>query len=106
MLKKQYVKSRKVYKVTFSVPKSQYPEGVEIQSLHLVGDFNDWDRSATPMEPTSKGLYRATLELEPGSDYHFRYFLNGEQWLNEWDADGYIKNEFGEDNCVLHLPLP
>ena len=58
------------------------------------------------MEPNSKGGYRATVEFAPGQDQHFRYYLNGEQWLNEWDADGYVKNEFGEDNCVLQLPFP
>ena len=35
MLKKQYLKSRKVSKVTFEIPKNEFPEGIEIQNVNL-----------------------------------------------------------------------
>lgn len=37
MLKKQYIKSRKVVKVTFEVPEAELPEA-KVESVHLVGE--------------------------------------------------------------------
>ncbi len=104
MLKKQYVKSRKVSKVTFEIPKDELPEGVDARTLHLVGDFNDWDQEATPMKKLKDGTFKITIELTPGCEYHFRYLLDGEFWINEWHADDYASNPFGADNCVVITP--
>jgi len=59
MIKKQYVKSRKVSKVTFALPKAEVPEGIGVESVSLAGEFNDWDPTTTPMMPNSKGAFRA-----------------------------------------------
>jgi 1,4-alpha-glucan branching enzyme len=103
MLKKQYIKSRKVVKVTFEVPEAELPEA-KVESVHLVGEFNDWDRTATPMTRRKGGIFRVTLGLEPGREYQFRYLVNGEHWCNDWHADAYVPGDFGEDNCVVVTP--
>ncbi len=36
------------------------------QSVHLIGDFNDWDRQADPLQPTEEGLWSITKEFQPG----------------------------------------
>ena len=105
MLKKSYVKSRQVGKVTFELPESQLPEEVTAESVQLVGDFNDWDLSATPMKYSKKlKAYRATLDLEPGREYQFRYLVNSTVWCNDWAADGYVPSGKGGDNCVVIAP--
>jgi hypothetical protein len=104
MLKKRYVKSRKAWKVTFELPKAELPEGIEVESVHLVGEFNDWDHTATPMKRGKTGVFRAMLELEPGRGYLFRYLINGEHWHNDRHADGYVPSGLGEDNCVVVTP--
>ena len=104
MLKKQYVKSRTVAKVTFELPKAEVPEGIKAQSVHLVGEFNDWDTAATPMTRRKGGAFRVTLELEPGREYQFRYLVNGEHWCNDWHADAYVPSAFGGDNCIVVTP--
>ena len=101
MLKKQYVKSRKVSKVTFELSKAELPEGIKAQDAYLVGEFNDWDPTVTPMKRGKGGAFRATLELEPGREYQFRYLVNGEHWCNDWHADAYVPSGLGEDNCVV-----
>lgn len=106
MIRKQFVKSRQVYKVTFTLPKEEWPQGVDVNSVHLVGDFNDWSRTATPMEANSKGIFRTVLDLAPGENYQFKYLINNELWANEWLADAYHPNEFGEENSVILCPLP
>jgi 1,4-alpha-glucan branching enzyme len=105
MLEKRYIKSRKVAKVKFVMPKDQLVEGVEAHSVHLVGDFNNWDVEATPMKQRKKdGAFYVTLDLEPGQRYEFRYLVNGEQWCNDWHADAYVPSDTGEDNCVVVTP--
>jgi len=102
MLKKKYVKSRNKSQVTFELSKSELPEGIKVASVHLVGEFNDWDVTATPMKSNKRGVYKATLELEPDREYQFRYLVNGEHWCNEWGADAYLPGGFGEDNCIVN----
>ena len=105
MLKKQYIKSRNVCKTTFELAKTDLPEGIEVENVYLVGEFNNWEEAATPMKRNKKGVYRATLDLEPERQYHFRYLVNGERWCNDWAADAYVPNPYGTDNCVVFTGL-
>ena len=100
-LKKQYLKSRPVCKVTFRVP-AEAAENAD--SIHLVGDFNDWDESKTPMTQLKNGSFKAVLDLEPDQEYQFRYLINGTEWENDWDADDYVPNPYGDgDNSVVSV---
>lgn len=101
MLKKQYIKARNAVKVTFEVPKTEMAEDIEVESFHLVGEFNDWNPAATLMKRNKKGTYQAVVELEPERTYQFRYLVNGEHWCNEWHADGYVPNDLGSENCIV-----
>jgi len=105
MLTKQIVKSRQVVKVTFEVPQTELPEGLDVSSIHVVGEFNEWDETAAPLKYHKKDkAYRTTIELEPGRIYQFRYLINDDYWCNDWSADEYTPNNFGEDNCVVITP--
>jgi 1,4-alpha-glucan branching enzyme len=104
MLKKKYIKSRRVSKVTFEVQKSELPAAIKPASIHVVGDFNAWDPTATPMMRGKRGIFKVAIELEPGQAYQFRYLVNGKDWFNEWHADAYVPNGLGEDNCVVTTP--
>ena len=103
MLTKTYVKSRKIWKVCFKLPKEECPDVEKVASVHLVGDFNNWDQQATPMT-YSRSVYSTTLEFAPEQEHQFRYLVNGKIWCNDWHADSYVVNEVGGENCVLHLP--
>ena len=105
MLKKQFVKSRQVAKVTFELAKSEIPDGIEPETVFLVGGFNDWDPDATPMKYSKKKkAYWAMLELEPGQAYQFRYYVNSEFWCNDWQADAYVSTGHGDDNGLVNTP--
>ena len=108
MLKKTYVKSRGVCKVTFEIPADELPHPDRIEKVTVVGDFNDWDEEANTMNfVKSRKVYSAKIDLEPDESYQFRYLVNGEIWVNDWHADAYAPNEFSADNCVVHtLPKP
>jgi len=97
-LKKQYIKSGLVCRVTFRLSKKA-AEGAKVVSL--VGDFNNWSIEATPMAALKNGEFSVTLDLESGRDYRFRYLINGEIWENDWNADKYEANIFGSDDSVV-----
>jgi 1,4-alpha-glucan branching enzyme len=95
MLKKKFLKSRPVCKVTFYLP-----DAIEGEEAYLVGDFNDWSETETPMERLKDGRFKVTLDLESGAEYQFRYLVDGD-WHNDWEADGYAPNPFSGDNSVV-----
>jgi hypothetical protein len=104
MIKKQFIKTRQTYKVTFRLAENEQPEGYEVHTAHLVGDFNDWDRESLPMKGLQNGDFKISIDLEPGERYEFRYLLNDEKWYNEWEADEYVLGDFGKDNCIVEIP--
>lgn len=84
-------------RVTFELPSS-----IAAQTVHVVGDFNDWNRHShalTRANPDDD--WRLVIELETGKAYQFRYLIDGTTWQNDWHADRYEPNPFGGENSVL-----
>jgi len=98
MLKKKYLKRDEVCKVTFYTA----PE-LEAEKVYLVGDFNEWNESATPMEPLKDGRFKVTVDLPKDSKYQFRYLVNNAEWHNDWEADQYISNPYSGENSVVEV---
>ena len=78
------------------------PSGVPFERVHVVGDFNGWSRTATPMCPDGDGLI-ARVVCDAGVRYQYRYLADGHRWANDWQADDYIPNQFGGEDSVLDL---
>ncbi len=97
-LKKQVLKSKPVCKVTFRFTED-IVQGAE--KVALVGDFNNWDGSALEMKKLKSGEFTSLVELEKGKSYQFRYLVNGNEWYNDANADSYVTNSFGAENCVV-----
>ncbi len=98
-IKKQYLKSKPVCKATFRIPEEK---GKPVKTAHIVGEFNDWSFFSTPMKKLKSGAFTATLDLEPGKEYQFRYLLDNEIWENESDADKSTPTPFGDsENSVI-----
>ena len=83
-LKKNYLKSKPVCKVTFNFPKDYYPQA---KSVELAGTFTDWQ--PLKMRKVKEGFTR-TIDLPVASDQEFRYRINGEIWENDHEADRYV----------------
>jgi 1,4-alpha-glucan branching enzyme len=98
-IKKEYVKSKKLCKVTFRLPRIAVSNA---KSACIVGDFNNWNIYASPMKRLRGGDYTITLELKPGNEYQFRYLIDESRWENDWNADKYVKGPYGDtDNSVV-----
>ncbi|WP_138482945.1 isoamylase early set domain-containing protein [Dyadobacter bucti] len=86
-LSKQFVKSKSLYKVTFTVPAEA---AAETKKVALVGEFNGWNpEEAIALKKQKDGSFKAILELASG-EYQFRYILDDEKWENDWEADKYV----------------
>ncbi len=105
LIKKLNAKSGK-YSVTFQIPCEQLPEEVVASQVNVVGDFNNWSISETPMQVADGIGYATTVKLKPGR-YEYRYLINDQHWYNDWEADGYEPNRLqNADNCILILEKP
>jgi 1,4-alpha-glucan branching enzyme len=51
-------------------------------SVYLVGDFNEWSTSATPMR-RGEQYWEARLSLKAGGSYYYAYLLDGMDWCSE-----------------------
>ncbi len=83
----------------------ELPSCLWADRIFLVGDFNQWNDTATPMHQGRDGVWRATVDLPHGSSYEFRYLIDG-KWTSDSHADGFAQNNFGVSNSVVHALLP
>lgn len=75
---------------------------LDAEQVHLVGEFNRWSSTATPMHRVGREFV-ATVQLVTGRTYRYKFLVDGEVWENDWHADAYVPNEFGGDDSLLDL---
>ncbi len=100
-IKKQYLKTKPVCRVTFRLSKE---ESCDAKRVFLVGEFNNWNEVETPMKALKKGGFSVTLDLDAGREYQFRYFFDRLFWGNDPEADRYAYSTFGNcENSIVTL---
>ena len=96
-IKKQFIKTKPVCKVTFSI------EAKDAKFAAVVGDFNNWNPEEGELSKLKTGTFKATFDLPKDKTFEFKYLIDG-QYINEPEADSYAYNEFaGAENSVLAL---
>jgi 1,4-alpha-glucan branching enzyme len=73
----------------------------EAQCVTVTGSFCDWRTDRYSLKQDRKGLWKTTLSLSPGR-YEYRFVVDGE-WRNDPSCGERAANEFGSENCVLHV---
>jgi hypothetical protein len=71
----------------------------EASAVTLVGDFNDWSVSATPLRQAEGGVWTVTVPLPPGR-YRYSFVVDGKIWRNDPEASS-MEDEFGRPNSVV-----
>jgi hypothetical protein len=72
------------------------------ESVAVVGDFNDWNFSATPLaRQPGDGVWFVTLPLRPGR-YRYAFVVNGTNWRSDPSAPP-AEDEFGRPNSVVTI---
>jgi hypothetical protein len=70
-------------------------------NVSLVGDFNDWDATRTPMHRTSRdGLWSAVVSLQPGR-YRYAFLIDGRHWLADPAAPAAGDDDYGAPSSVV-----
>ena len=95
---------------TTVLPASSVPHRQDVQfvlvdnsasDVRIVGDFNDWDSSATPMQRTgSGGVWSVVVPLEPGR-HVYAFVVDGKQWIADVAAPRAPENAFGTPNSIV-----
>ena len=97
MIDKNHKHRGRGVKVTFSIPIEWLDCGASV-----VGDFNDWDPTATPLRKKG-GVRTASVVLDPGPRYRFRYLDVHGRWHDDPSADDVEANAFGGTDNVIDL---
>jgi len=95
---KNYHEGGKKCKVTFRLLKEIAKNS---QNVTIVGDFNNWDVSMSPMTRLANGDFVITMDLESRRTYRFRYLIDGHRWENDLYADIFVRNNYGSKDSVV-----
>ena len=99
MIRREPIDRKGQVRVTFELPSDSW-----VERVNLVGEFNDWDTTSTPMaRERTDANWKVTVGLEAGRRYRFRYLVDGKNWFNDWHADDFVENPYGSDDSVLDL---
>ena len=71
----------------------ELPASVWADHIFLVGDFNDWNDTATPLHQARDGCWRVSLELPAGQQIMFRYQV-GQHWITDSQGDRFVANRY------------
>lgn len=94
-IKKQFLKSKPICKVTFSI------EAQDAKKVALVGSFNEWNAKKNPLTKLKNGTFKGTVDLEKDNSYEFKYIVDG-AYINDDAADAYAWNDFAAaENSVV-----
>ena len=97
-IKKKFIEERNICEVTFRFPREA---SLHVRKVTVVGDFNNWERETNPLEKQDNGDFTATLELDAGKEYRFRYLIDSHRWENDWHADKYVKSPYDVEDSVV-----
>jgi 1,4-alpha-glucan branching enzyme len=95
MAKAKSEKKIRLQKVTFSF------ESDKAREVFLLGDFNNWDTSAHPMNNDGNGIWKITVMITPGK-HEYKFLADG-QWIEDPRNALACPNSFGTYNSVLNI---
>jgi hypothetical protein len=76
-------------------------EAPEDATVTLVGDFNGWNPTATPLAYAGRGVWEADVPLAPG-EYEYKYVVNG-RWLLDRSNPDEVSGEDGSIRSRLEV---
>ena len=97
MITKSFYNNGRTCRVTF-----RHQPVHDADSVYLVNNQDDWDKTARPMSRRKDGSFSTSLVLRSGTRFQFRYLVDGDTWVNDDQADEYVdKNYGGTDGVVV-----
>jgi serine protease AprX len=77
--------------------------GDDARSVHLAGDFNNWNSTATRFSKTGDGLWQAEIAELPAGKYRYKFVIDSRTWKE--DPSNGMKEEdgLGGFNSILYI---
>ncbi len=75
----------------------------EAEKVSLVGDFNNWNPDADPMEKDEYGTWTKTKMLSSG-DVEYKFYVDG-QWLPDPNNTSVCMNCYGSLNNIAKIVI-
>lgn len=73
------------------------------RKVSLVADFNGWSTQKNMLsDPDGNGIWTITVPLSSGR-YHYRFLVDGDQWVTDPDATSFLADGFGGTNALLDI---
>ncbi len=70
-------------------------------SVSLVGDFNDWQRTATPLRPAgAPGMWAVSLPVPRGL-HQYAFIVDGTRWTPDPATSTTVTDDFGTTTSVI-----
>ncbi len=70
-------------------------------AVTVVGDFNDWSATATPLRAVpGDGIWTVMVPLPPGR-YRYGFLVDGTEWVRDPSAPPALEDDFGRPNSVV-----
>lgn len=91
----RYSAARNLHRANF------YCKAPSATKVSLVGDFNNWDPAATPMNRMPDGAWMVGVEL--GHGYHQYYFLVDDKPTLDPHASGKSRNQRKEEVSLIAI---
>ena len=76
---------------------------IEAKKVSLVGEFNNWNPDADPMQSDDNGTWTKTKMLSPGN-IEYKFWVDGE-WMQDPVNLRTCPNCFGTQNSVVKVIL-
>lgn len=68
-------------------------------TVTLVGDFNEWEKRATPLRPSKPGVWSTQIALPPGR-HEYAFVVDGKRWVADPAADK-VADDFDTPSSVV-----
>ena len=69
-------------------------------AIHVVGDFNGWNKAADPLERADDGHFSVRLPLAPGR-YPYKFVVNNEYYIVDPKSAEFLQDGYGGRNSIV-----
>lgn len=74
------------------------PAAIGASYADLVAEFTSW--VPLPMDRLTDGRFSITVRLAAGHTWKYRFLVDGDRWVNDWNALDYVVDD---DGCGMSL---
>ena len=72
----------------------------DAKTVHAAGQFNEWKADDVELEKGDDGIWRATLNLDPGT-YTYKFIIDGQDWVEDPGNPDKVADPYGGNNSLL-----